>query len=455
MHPARALILTFCLFPCLASHAQEPGGLQPRLLTDALTAIERNSAVRPDYRRLLAAAVRGIAKAMPPGKFKPAASGEGLEVDTDVPKTAGLIMRRPQNSPELRREIMEALAFANKLAPAVPLQELEEALLGDLVAEIDPSSAFLKGDAYRELSTGAGLGAELAIEKGTAKIIAPFEGSSAERAGLRPGDTLLKIDGTELKAKTADEIARMTRGAPESRVQLDILRGGQKEPLHVEVVREAQRAPSVASKVIEPGFAWVRLPQIQEQTYAAFVAQVNAFYGEAPLKGVVLDLRNTPGAVPSSSVAVAAAFLPRGTPVLTLGTRGFRRGNFGGAGGTREQVINEALKTVPVVVLVNGGTASAAELLAGALQDHKRAVVLGSRTFGKGSVQALFPLQGGEAALRLTVAQFQTPKGTAIEGKGITPDVQGEDTDNARPPSTYGGADDADLRRAVGMLKSL
>src|SRR6185503_8230948 len=243
-----ALGLALALAAPVANAQTDRQSLQTRLLGDALTAIERNYNVRPNYPGLLAAAVRGLGKALPPGSFKPVKEGESLAVETNVPKTAALILMRPQNTVELRREIMEAIAFATRLQPSIEVAKLEEALLSELVVDLDPASSFLTAEEYRNASAGAGIGAELAVENGRAIVMSPVEGTAAERADLRPFDVIVRVDGTELKGRNAEEVRALFRGAPESRVQVEVLRPGEKAPRNVELVRENARAPAIRSR---------------------------------------------------------------------------------------------------------------------------------------------------------------------------------------------------------------
>ncbi len=307
---------------------------------------------------------------------------------------------------------------------------ITEAISGMLTG-LDPHSAYLDQDAFRELQVGTqgqfgGLGIEVGMEEGFVKVVSPIEDTPAFRAGLKPGDFIIKIDDTSVKGMTLNEAVKRMRGKPKTNIRLTILRKGEAKPFEVTLTRDIIRVQSVKSKLIEPGYGWVRVSQFQEHTGENLVKHVEGLYKNGPLKGLILDLRNDPGGLLNGAVGVSSAFLPRGVVVVsTDGRTEDAKRKFVAAPedylrGNREDYLKNlpaAVKTVPMVVLVNGGSASASEIVAGALQDHKRATVVGTPTFGKGSVQTILPL----------TARYYTPSGRSIQAKGITPDIVIED----------------------------
>jgi carboxyl-terminal processing protease len=309
--------------------------------------------------------------------------------------------------------------------------------ISGMVASLDPHSQYFDKKSFKEFREGTsgrfvGVGIEISQEDGLVKIVSPIEGSPAFRAGLKTNDLITKIDDTVVKGLTLSEAVKRMRGEPNTKVMLTIFRKDENRTFPVTITREEIRTQSVRGKVMEPGYGWIRLSQFQERTVEDFVRKVDEIYKAEPnLKGLVLDLRNDPGGLLDAAVAISAAFLPEN--VVVVSTNGqlaeskfvyraapefYQRR----AGADPLRRLPAALKTVPLVVLVNEGSASASEIVAGALQDHKRAAVLGSQTFGKGSVQTVRPL-GPDTGLKLTTARYYTPTGKSIQAKGIVPDV--------------------------------
>jgi carboxyl-terminal processing protease len=314
---------------------------------------------------------------------------------------------------------------------------LTEAISG-MVASLDPHSAYLDKKAYAELREGSqgrfvGLGIEIAqSDEGYIKIVAPIEDSPAYRAGIKAGDLITRLDATPLKGLSLDESVKRMRGEPHSKVTLTVLRKDEPQPLTFSLVREEIHQKSVKGKIVEPGYAWLRVAQFQEPTVDDLAAKITELYRQDPnLKGMVLDLRNDPGGVLQGAIGVAAAFLPKDAPVVS--TNGqlpdskqiyYARPEYYSLRSDSDALarLPEAVKRVPLAVLVNTGSASASEIVAGALQDYKRATIIGSQTFGKGSVQTIRQLTA-DTALKLTTARYYTPHGRSIQAKGITPDV--------------------------------
>ena len=322
----------------------------------------------------------------------------------------------------------------------------EKKLIGDaisgMVAGLDPHSQYFDKKSYkefRESTTGRfiGIGIEMAMEEGMVKVVSPIEGSPAFRAGMKSGDLITKIDDTLVKGLTVDQAVKRMRGEPNTKVVLTIFRKSESRSFPVTIIREEIRTQSVRSKIMEPGYAWLRVSQFQDRTVEDFVRKLDEIYKQEPkLKGLVLDLRNDPGGLLEGAVAISAAFLP--SDAVVVSTNGqlpdskqtlkaspsdyVRRG-----GNDLLSRLPEALKRVPLIVLVNEGSASASEIVAGALQDHKRATIMGAQTFGKGSVQTVRPLSP-ETALKITTARYYTPSGASIQAKGIVPDVMLDET---------------------------
>lgn len=314
---------------------------------------------------------------------------------------------------------------------------LTEAISG-MVASLDPHSAYLDKKAFKELREGTqgkfvGLGIEVGMsEDGYVKVISPIEDSPAYKAGLKPGDLITRLDSTPVKGMTLDEAVKRMRGEPNTKITLTIARKDETKPLIIPIVRQEIRVQSVKAKVVEPGYAWVRVAQFQEPTVDDMAKKISALYAQDPnLKGLVLDLRNDPGGVLPGAIGVSAAFLPKDSVIVS--TNGqladskatfYARREFYGSRAIGDPLakLPEAIKKIPMVVLVNTGSASASEIVAGALQDYKRAIIMGSQTFGKGSVQTIRQLSS-DTAVKLTTARYYTPNGRSIQAKGIVPDM--------------------------------
>ena len=317
---------------------------------------------------------------------------------------------------------------------------LENAIRG-MLAGLDPHSAYMAGqeyDALQETTSGefGGLGIEVGRENGYIKVISPIDDTPADRAGIEAGDLIIQIDNKPLRELTPEEAANMMRGEPGTEVTVTIAREGM-EPFELSVVREVIAITSVRSRILEPGYAYVRIAQFRLNTGEELedeLRELNAEHGE--LKGVVLDLRNNPGGVLQASVRVVDAFIEEGSIVST-------KGRLGGNDMTFSASLATIAPDVPLAVLVNNGSASASEIVAGALQDHGRAVVMGTQSFGKGSVQTVLPLDDTRA-IKLTTSLYYTPSGRSIQAQGITPDIIVDDafvTRRSRSISQYNEAD--------------
>ena len=339
---------------------------------------------------------------------------------------------------------------SNYVEPVDDKKLITDAIAG-MVSSLDPHSVYLDKKSLKEFNEGTtgkfvGVGIEITQEDGLIKVVSPIEGSPAYRAGLKPNDLITRIDDTAVKGLTLNESVKRMRGEPHTKVVLTIFRKGDNRTFPVTIIREEIRTQSVRAKVIEPGYAWVRLSQFQERTVEDFVRKIDEIYKQEPLlKGLVLDLRNDPGGYLDAAVAVSAAFLPDNVTVVSANGQ-LTESKFtykaspdfyqrrGGPDALKR--LPAAIKKVPLVVLVNEGSASASEIVAGALQDHKRATVLGNQTFGKGSVQTAVCLDSAyrmdncpTAALKLTTSRYYTPSGRSIQAKGIVPDVMIDETE--------------------------
>lgn len=381
---------------------------------------------------------------------------------------------------------MQLQATARNTAAQLPLEELQQLAavfgmvksdyvepvdekklitdaIGGMVAGLDPHSQYFDKKTFKEFREGTtgrfvGVGIEIGMEDGLVKIVSPIEGSPAFRAGLKSGDLITKIDDTVVKGLTMDQAVKRMRGEPSTKVLLTIFRKTENRTFPVTITREEIRVQSVRSKIVEPGYAWLRVSQFQDRTVDDFARKLEEIYKQEPnLKGLVLDLRNDPGGLLEASVAVSAAFLPADAVVVT--TNGqiaeskqsfkaspsdyLRRG-----GGDPLRKLPDALKKVPLVVLVNEGSASASEIVAGALQDHQRATIMGTQTFGKGSVQTVRQLSP-DTALKITTARYYTPSGRSIQAKGIVPDVMIDETADGNLFSAL-RVREADLEKHIG-----
>jgi len=302
-------------------------------------------------------------------------------------------------------------------------KELLESAIRGMLSGLDPHSSYLDKEEYRDLQVGTsgefgGLGIEVGMEDGFVKIIAPIDDTPAARAGLKAGDLIIRVDDKPVKGMGLNDAVNVMRGKPGSEIGLTILREGADRPFNVELVRDVIHVASVKNRTLEPGYGYIRISHFQSRTTEDLLSGLSELEKEngGRLKGLVLDLRNNPGGVLNSAVGVSDAFLGGGQIVYTKGRVDdsdlqFKAGP------------DDVLKGAPIVVLVNGGSASASEIVAGALQDHKRAIIMGRPTFGKGSVQTIVPIDDS-TALKLTTARYYTPSGRSIQAQGIEPDIE-------------------------------
>ena len=320
---------------------------------------------------------------------------------------------------------------------------INEALNG-MLSGLDPHSTFLDKDNFKDLQQGTsgefgGLGIEVGMEDGFVLVISPIEDTPAYNAGLKSGDLIMKLDSTSVKGLTLNEAVKLMRGKPGSSIILQVFREGIDSPFDLKVTRAQIKTKSVKAKLVEPNYAYIRVTQFQERTGEDLAIALKKLRAENKFafNGIILDIRNNPGGLLNSSVAVSAAFLKEGDLVvytegrapdskmnLTTSPENFVKNDPDKNNFLKDLPVD--IKDTPMVVLINNGSASASEIVAGALQDHKRALIVGTRSFGKGSVQSILPMMNG-TAIKLTTARYFTPNGRSIQAKGIEPDVIVED----------------------------
>jgi carboxyl-terminal processing protease len=335
-------------------------------------------------------------------------------------KTVGAVARESYENIEVFTNI---LAIVQKnYVDAVTTKQLIEGAINGMLTSLDPHSAYLTPDLYRELQVDTqgsfgGLGIEITVKNGIITVVSPIEDTPAFRAGIKPGDQILKIEGEFTKDMSLVEAVKKMRGPKGTKVKLTLRREGAADLFDVQVTRENIQIQSVKSRPLEKGYGYVRLTQFQERTDEDLEKAIETLGKQSggKLEGLVLDLRNNPGGLLTQAVRVSDLFLDAGMIVYTDGRLESQKQRY--YAHKRKNHVE-----CPMVALVNGGSASAAEIVAGALQDHRRALILGTQTFGKGSVQTILPL-GDNSALRLTTARYYTPRGRSIQATGITPDI--------------------------------
>lgn len=297
---------------------------------------------------------------------------------------------------------------------------IEDAIRG-MLNGLDPHSAFLNTSEFSDLkisTTGqfGGLGIEVGMENGFVKVISPIDDTPASRAGIQASDLIIKLDDKSVKGMTLNDAVKLMRGKPNTDIDLTIVREGEAKPLVIKITREIIRVKSVKNRMLEPGYGYVRITNFQSRTTTDLLKAISDLQKQAQLKGMVLDLRNNPGGVLNDAVGVSDAFINDGLIVYTEGRLDDSSHRYLATPG-------DSLNGAPLVVLINGGSASASEIVAGAVQDHKRGIIMGTKSFGKGSVQTIQELRNG-SAVKLTTARYFTPKGRSIQAKGIEPDIQ-------------------------------
>jgi carboxyl-terminal processing protease len=301
-------------------------------------------------------------------------------------------------------------------------KELLESAIRGMLTGLDPHSAYLDEEEFRELQIGTtgefgGLGIEVGMEDGFVRVISPIDDTPAQRAGVKSGDLIVRLNDKPVKGMSLNDAINLMRGKRGTTITLTIVREGVDQPLTIPITRDIIRVKSVKSQMLEPGFGYVRVTNFQAKTAQSLIEAVEALQEQngEPLDGLVLDLRNNPGGVLNGAVGVSDAFLDEGLIVYTEGRNEDSVLRYSATAG-------DVLNGAPIVALINDGSASASEIVAGALQDHQRAIIMGSKSFGKGSVQTILPLKA-DAALKLTTARYYTPSGRSIQAKGIEPDI--------------------------------
>jgi carboxyl-terminal processing protease len=342
-----------------------------------------------------------------------------------TPNEAGVVEK--ENVQELPLDELKAFTqiFAkikNDYVQTVDDRELIENAIRGMLEGLDPHSSYLDQSAYTDLQEGTsgefgGLGIEVGMEDGFVKVISPIDDTPAEKAGIESGDLIIRLDDMPVKGMALNDAVKSMRGKPGTDISLTIVRSGEERPLKIVITRAVIKVKSVRSSTLEPGLGYLRISQFQAHTGEDLRRELEKLIGENnnSLNGLILDLRNNPGGVLGAAVAVSDLFLEKGLIVYTEGRVKDSKLKFNAK---PEDIIAKA----PLIVLVNGGSASASEIVAGALQDHNRAIIMGEKTFGKGSVQTILPLEN-ESALKLTTARYYTPNGRSIQASGIIPDI--------------------------------
>lgn len=299
---------------------------------------------------------------------------------------------------------------------------LQNAIRG-MLSGLDPHSSYLDEEQFRELQIGTsgefgGLGIEVGMEDGFVKVIAPIDDTPAERAGVKAGDLIIKLDDKQVKGLTLEEAVKLMRGKKGSKINLTIVRQGEDAPLVITITRDVIRVRSVRSRILEPGFGYVRISNFQSKTTRGLIDAIDTLENKnkGELQGLVLDLRNNPGGVLTGAVGVSDVFLKDNALIV------YTEGRVEDSELKYAASTGDSLDGAPLVVLINQGSASASEIVAGAMQDHQRATILGTTSFGKGSVQTILPLNDN-TALKLTTARYYTPLGRSIQSEGIVPDI--------------------------------
>ncbi len=364
--------------------------------------------------------MRGLLKTVP-------LLGAGIVLGALLAAGQGVLAQKKTSGPlplEELRTFTEIFAkIKNDYVETIDDKTLLNNAIRGMLAGLDPHSAYLEPEDYKQLRQGTtgefgGLGIEVGMEDGFVKVISPIDDTPASRAGVEAGDLVIRLDDTPVKGMTLAQAVKLMRGKPGTDITLTVVRKGKDQPFKIVITRDVIKVRSVRSRILEDDFGYVRITQFQTHTGESLREAISKLKEDRTLQGLVLDLHNNPGGVLSAAVSVSDAFLKDGIIVYTDGRLDNSKLKFNAKP-------TDVLNGKPLVVLINGGSASASEIVAGALQDHKRAVIMGEKSFGKGSVQTILPMENG-SALKLTTARYFTPSGRSIQAEGIDPDIKVE-----------------------------
>jgi len=356
---------------------------------------------------------------------------------------------KPNAKPDLPIDDLRAFSeifgrIKNNYVEPVEDKELLNNAIRGMLSGLDPHSAYLDLTDFKELREGTsgefgGLGIEVTMEDGFVKVVSPIDDTPAARAGILSGDLIIRLDDTPVKGLSLSEAVDIMRGKPDSKLLLTIIREGEDKPLKIELVRAIIKVKSVKQRMLEPGYGYIRISTFASRTGASLKEAISALKVEndGSLKGLVLDLRNNPGGLLNAAIEVSDAFITKGLIVYTEGRVKDSNQKFNAKP-------DDLLKGAPLIVLVNGGSASASEIVAGALQDHSRAIIVGTKTFGKGSVQTVMPLTN-DTAVKMTTARYFTPSGRSIQAEGIVPDIETEAVKISSTEKGFGSLREQDL----------
>jgi len=357
-----------------------------------------------------------------------AASGAALTLLAVQPRVEGLAATAKAATADTYRQLnLFGDVFERVRADYVEKPDdakLIESAINGMLAGLDPHSSYMDPKSFRDMQIQTrgefgGLGIEVTMEEGLIKVVAPIDETPAAKAGILANDIITKLDDEQVQGLTLNQAVEKMRGPVNTKIRLTIMRKGAEKPIEVTITRDVIRVRSVRSRA-EDDVGYIRISQFNEQSTDGLKKAITDLAGQIPpekLKGFIIDLRNNPGGLLDQAISISDAFLERGEIVSTRGRNAEETQRFNARPG-------DLTKGKPVIVLINGGSASASEIVAGALQDHKRATILGTRSFGKGSVQTIIPLGAGNGALRLTTARYFTPSGRSIQAKGISPDIE-------------------------------
>lgn len=377
----------------------------------------------------------------------------GVILGASITLTQGVFADREASPAALPLQDLQAFAeilsqVKDNYVEDIDDQELLENAIRGMLSGLDPHSAYLDKDEYKEMSISTsgkfgGLGIEVQMHNGFVRVVSPIDDTPASRAGMQAGDLIIRIDEKPVKGMTLSEAVRMMRGKPDTDILLTVVRDGTPKPQDVTITRDIIKVQSVRSRMLEPHYGYLRISTFSGNTAVALEKHMSELFEESGegLNGIVLDLRNNPGGVLTAAVDVSDAFLQGGTVVSIKGRHDNALREFTAKPG-------DMIDGKPIVVLVNEGSASASEIVAGALQDHKRAVIAGRKTFGKGSVQTIVPVRNN-AAIKLTTARYYTPDGRSIQAEGIQPDVAIRSLEVSQREQSFAPVKEADLTNSL------